>query len=226
LLFFNLCSRIQRLCITAAYLSSKLFVTYFDVSIDPTLTPLDILRGALRARGIPDQFDNIESLVGHLRKEGLILFTIFDEAEKYFIRHNVENPVLIDISLRAVRELYLLGNERGSTVLLCGSSSKLADLALQRTSTDTAKSLMADYHPYASLNNQKYSPMTLPLVELDDVAGYLEVCTFIFHLLISKVWNQNLDEDAIKQLWLKSGGSLRYMKHNETYPPVEISLDV
>jgi hypothetical protein len=44
----------------AGYLSEKLFITYYDVSVDATLTSLDIFHIALRYRGEYDGYDNID----------------------------------------------------------------------------------------------------------------------------------------------------------------------
>jgi hypothetical protein len=57
--------------------------------------------------------------------------------------------------MQIVRELYILGITCGSCCILCGSSSKLVDLALQRSLTETAKELLVEYISYGSLNDQK-----------------------------------------------------------------------
>jgi hypothetical protein len=81
LLMFN---RVKRFCVVAGYLSEKVFITYYDVSLDAMLTSLDILHAALRYKGEYDGYDNIEVLVDDLRKKFKVILTIFDEAEKWY----------------------------------------------------------------------------------------------------------------------------------------------
>jgi hypothetical protein len=165
----------KQFCVVASYLSEKLFITYYDVSVDATLTPLDILRAALRRRGEYDGYDNIEVLVDNLRKKFEVVLTVFDEAEKWY-RERTAHEDEIHISKRAIGQLYSLGCQPGSTVILCGSSSKLVDLALKRRLTETSKALGEAYCDYVDLNNQKYKPLILPPVEFEDVKGYVQVC--------------------------------------------------
>jgi hypothetical protein len=173
-------NRIKQFCVVAGYLSEKLFITYYDVSVDTTLTPLDILRAALRRRGEYDSYDNIEVLVRNLRKKFEVVLTVFDEAEKWYQERTAPEEK-IRISERAIGQLYSLGCQPGSTVILCGSSSKLVDLALKRRSTETSKALGMAYYDYADLNNQKYKPLVLPPVEFEDVEGYVKVCCSFFN---------------------------------------------
>jgi hypothetical protein len=173
-------NRLKRFCVVAGYLSERVFITYYDVSIDATLTPLDILRAALRRRGEYDGYDNIEVLVSELRKKFKVVLTVFDEAEKWY-RERTAPDEEIHTSKQAIGQLYSLGCQPGSTVILCGSSSKLVDLALKRRLTETSKALGNAYYDYVDLNNQKYKPLVLPPVELENVEGYLRVCCAFFN---------------------------------------------
>jgi hypothetical protein len=115
LLMFN---RIKRFCVVAGYLSERVFITYYDVAIDATLTPLDILWAALRHRGEYDGYDNIEVLVSELRKKFKVLLTVFDKAEKWY-RECTAPDEEIHTSKQAIGQLYSLCCQLGSTVILC-----------------------------------------------------------------------------------------------------------
>jgi hypothetical protein len=165
------------LCVTVGFYTDQFFVTYYDVTNDPTLSPLHVLHASLRLRGDQSLFDSIPALVEYLRKKNLFILTVFDEAEKYYLERTASASDY-DLSKRAVAELYALGTQKGSLVILCGSSSKLVDLALKRTSTDIGKALARKYYEYADLNHQKFHPLVLPLVELNDVEGYIKVVLY------------------------------------------------
>jgi hypothetical protein len=85
---------------------------------------------ALRRRGEYDGYDNIDVLVRELRKKFTVVLTVFDEAKKWY-RECTAPADEVKISKQAIGQLYSLGCQKGSTVILCGSSSKLVDLALK-----------------------------------------------------------------------------------------------
>jgi hypothetical protein len=60
--------------------------------------------------------------------------------------------------------------QNGSVVILCGTSSTLVDLALNRNMTSFGETLAMNYYNYPGLNHQKFKPLVLPLVELEDVS--------------------------------------------------------
>jgi len=156
--------RVQKICITAGALSDTLFITYFDIS-NIILDPVDILNEALRFEGDTRQFDDIRDLHDYVRDtKGKKLLTVIDEAHKYYVKRDTPRPTQ-EASIQIIRQLYELGIARGSCCILCGSSSKLVDLALQRSITETAKQLHREYIKYDSLNYQKFTPMVLPLIE-------------------------------------------------------------
>lgn len=169
--------RIQKFCLTVGSSFDNFFVTYFDVTRNPNLTPLDVLHAALRLRGDETRFGSVTALVEYVRKQGLFLLTVFDEAEKFYRQQGATNDEY-ECSFEAVGQLYELGTQGGSFVVLCGSSSTLVDLALQRRSNAIGEALIRKYFAYPSLNQQKFCPLVLPLVARDDVAGYLKVWMF------------------------------------------------
>lgn len=138
------------------------------------MLPIDVLHAALRLRNDSTRFKSIPALVSYLRQQGLFLLTVFDEAEKYYLQRTCPEEEC-QISQEAVGQLYELGMQKGSVVILCGSSSTLVDLALKRTMTSIGKTLAQNYYNYPDLNQQKFKPLVLPLVEFEDVSGYLEV---------------------------------------------------
>ena len=136
---------------------------------------MDILNDALQFEGDSKQFEDIRDLLDYVRQtKGKKLLTVIDEAHKYYVK-KTDSPVQKELSIQTVRQLYELGIACGSCCILCGSSSKLADLALQRSITATAKELLAEYISYGSLNDQKFTPMVLPLLGRGDIPEYLGV---------------------------------------------------
>ena len=136
---------------------------------------MDILNDALQFEGDSKQFEDIRDLLDYVRQtKGKKLLTVIDEAHKYYVK-KTDSPVQKELSIQTVHQLYELGIAHGSCCILCGSSSKLADLALQRSITATAKELLAEYISYGSLNDQKFTPMVLPLLGREDIPEYLGV---------------------------------------------------
>jgi predicted AAA+ superfamily ATPase len=122
---------VQKICIIAGALSNTLFITYFDISSN-TLDPVDILNEALRFEGDSAQFEDIRDHLDYIRNtKGKKLLTVIDEAHKYYVKRT-DSLSKQEFSTQIVRQLYELGIARGSCCILCGSSSKLVDLALQR----------------------------------------------------------------------------------------------
>jgi hypothetical protein len=79
------------------------------------------------------------------------MLTVFDEAEKYYLPCTAPKKAY-DLSRKAVGQLYELGMEESSVVILCGSSSTLVDLALKRTMTSIGKTLAMNHYDYPDLN--------------------------------------------------------------------------
>lgn len=166
--------RIQTVCSTLGYFFKDWFITYYDVTRDPKVQPINVLHAALRLRGDRSHFLSVSALASYIRQQGFFMLTVFDEAEKYYLPRTAPEKEY-GLSREAVGQLYELGMQKGSVVILCGSSSTLVDLALKRNMTSIGKTLAMNYYEYPDLNQQKFQPLVLPLVKFEDVSGYLRV---------------------------------------------------
>eukprot|EP00026_Physarum_polycephalum_P009207 Phypoly_transcript_09321.p1 GENE.Phypoly_transcript_09321~~Phypoly_transcript_09321.p1 ORF type:complete len:428 (+),score=46.57 Phypoly_transcript_09321:84-1367(+) len=101
---------------------------------------------------------------------------------------------------------------KGCMVVLCGSSSKLAVLALRHSGTiEMATQLLRKYPGYDSLNDQKFRALSLNALaweEMDDFHKFLLQQTEL-------TVNANLNV-----LWQRSGGSLRCIVRNLSLPSI------
>jgi hypothetical protein len=166
--------RIQKVCSTIGYFFKDWFITYYDVTHDPKVQPIDVLHAALRLRNDTSRFSSVSALSHYVQGLRLFMLTVFDEAEKYYLPHTAPKKAY-GLSHEVVGQLYELGMEEGSVVIFYGSSSTLIDLALKRTMTSIGKTLAMNHYNYPDLNQQKFKPLVLSLVEFKDVSGYLEV---------------------------------------------------
>jgi len=161
----------------AGLLSDALFIIYVDITNLGLVTPLQMLNDAI-ALGASNHkpFSTLQQALSYLGGQGKKLFTVIDEAYKYYVR---ENEKTYEESRNCILQVYHLGIAPGSSVILCGSSSKLTCLALpdNHKSTEVSKSLLKEYPGYSSLNDQKFIPIVLSAVKRSELAGYLEVIT-------------------------------------------------
>lgn len=78
--------RIQKVCSIVGYFFKDWFITYYDVTRDPKVQPIEVLHAALRLRNDTSCFPSVAALAEYVRKQGLFMLTIFDEAEKYYLQ--------------------------------------------------------------------------------------------------------------------------------------------
>jgi hypothetical protein len=132
-------------------------------------------------------FENLVDYIKFTLKRKLL--TVIDEAQKYYSLSTSPKEDQ-DFSSLCITQIYRLGIETGSSCVLCSSSSKLIELALQHQFTKQSKDLVLQYARSTSLNNQKFKPIVLSTVAFEELNYYLEVCSIfvlkLTYLIVSK----------------------------------------